>query len=246
MAVNIEKQLEAFAVELETALGDNLLAFCLYGPAVRHDVDNGDVSTLLVLKDAGPNALHPIARAVHGWTKRGYVPPLIFAEQGWRASTDVFPIEIEDMREAHRVLHGSSPFENMKTTGEDLRRELEREVRSKLLRLRTELVAAATSGKLLERLLLESIGTFFVLFRATLRLVGTPPPQEREPLVRAVADAAGLDVAAFGWVLDRLAGRKAAALTPSDPVGDRYLEQIERLALFVDTHAAGAPTAEEN
>lgn len=235
MAKDPKVLVETLGTELERALGDNLAAFCLYGPAVRHDTrDDRALPTLLIVRDASPLALRPIEKVVADWTRKGHPPPLIFSADGWRSSTDVFPIEIEDMREAHLVVRGQSPFEGVMTTRADLRRELEREVRSKLLRLRTQFVAAAPDGKALTELLLDSAGAFFVLFRAVLRLLGQSPPQEREPLVRATAEATGMDAGAFAWMLDRLAGRRAPALGAYDPRGDRYVEQIERLAVFVD------------
>ena len=246
MAKDKHAQLNALANQLETALGYNLVAFCLYGPGVRDDSAERDrqLTTLLIVNDVSPEALRPVEAAVNRWTKKGHPPPLIFAEDGWRSSTDVFPIEIEDMREAHLLLKGEPPFEGVTTTQEDLRRELEREVRGKLLQLRTEYVAAAPDGKAVGNLLIDSATTFFVLFRAVLRLVGKKPPQEREALVRDAAEATGMDYDAFEWILHKLAGRKAPALSAYDPIGDRYVSQIERLARFVDSYEPGGEEAE--
>ncbi len=80
------------------------------------------------------------------------------------------------MRDAHRVLAGRDPFDRVATRRGALRTELEHEVRGKVLRLRTEYAAAAADGKSLGRLLVHSAGTFFVLFRAFLRLTGGVPP----------------------------------------------------------------------
>jgi hypothetical protein len=248
MAKDALTKVEALAERLEEKLGDNLVAFCLYGPAVRHDTREGDraPTTLLILQDAAPARLRPIEQAISDWTRKGNPPPLVFAEQGWRASADVFPIEIEDMREAHQLVRGSDPFLEITTTREDLRRQLEREARGKLLRLRTEFVAAAPKGKDLEDLLLDSIGTFFVLFRAVLRLVGEAPPQTPKTLVQTTAGVAGLDGAAFDWTLDKLVGHNVPSLKSYDPVGDRYVEQIERFVEFIDAYdTAGTGPASE-
>lgn len=246
MAKDERAQLRTLADDLEKALGDNLVTFCLYGAGVRNDAagERKELTTLLILKDVSPEALRPIEAAINGWTKKGNPPPLIFAEDGWRSSTDVFPIEIEDMREAHLLLKGETPFEGLVTTRDDLRRELEREVRGKLLQLRTEYVALAPDGKALGNLLVNSVTTFFVLFRAVMRLVGQTPPQEREALVRATAEATGIDVDAFDWVLARLAGRKVPNLSAYDPIADRYVAQIERLARFVDSYQPESASAE--
>jgi hypothetical protein len=148
------------------------------------------------------------------------------------------------MREAHELLRGRDPFDGITTTKEDLRRELEREIRGKLLRLRTEFAAAAPNGKALGELLLDSAGTFFVLFRAVLRLVGRTPAQTPKTLVHETAEAAGLDASAFDWVLDKIVGHNVQALKAHDPVGDHYVQQIEQLAQFIDTYdTTSAPGA---
>ena len=249
MARDKMAKVEEFATRLEQALGDNLVSFMLYGPAVRAE-GKKDTTTLLIVRDASPKKLRPIEAFIASWAKKGNPPPLIFSEQGWRSSTDVFPIEIEDMREAHLLLKGEDPLDGLHTTKQDLRRELEREVRGKLLQLRTEFAAVASDGKAAGLLLADSAVTFFILFRAVLRLVGNTPPSDPKALVRETAEVTGLDSDAFDWILDRLAGRKPPALKAYDPVGDRYVEQIERLAQFVDsfdvTRAETAPEQGSN
>jgi len=235
MAKDLNTKLEEFATRLETALGDNLVSLLLYGSAVRVEGPNIP-TTLLVVRDVSPAALRCINDTVAGWAKKGFPPPLIFSDREWRESSDVFPIEIEDMREAHQLLRGSNPLDGIVTEQEDLRRELEREVRGKLLQLRTEFAAAASDGKALGALLIESARTFFVLFRATMRLAGRTPPLDVAELVRETADLADLDGTAFDWILNGLAARKQPQLKPYDAVGDRYIEQIESLAHFVDAY----------
>ena len=189
MGKDVDTRLQALTARLTETLGDNLVSFCLYGPAVRQDTREAgkEMTTLLIVRNVSPKALRPIEGTIAAWTKRAQPPPLVFSVDGWKASTDVFPIEIEDMREAHRVLHGGDPFEGITTTKADLRQELEREVRGKMLRLRAEFLAAAPRPKALEDLLLDSAGTFFVLFRAVLRLSGHVPPQTPRTLVQQVA-----------------------------------------------------------
>ena len=112
----------------------------MFGSAVRGGFGPGHVEAnlLLIVKDASTTALRPIERAIADWVKRRFPAPLIFTEREWRASTDVFPIEIEDMREAHELLRGDNPFDGLATNRAHLRHELEREIRGKLLQLRAE------------------------------------------------------------------------------------------------------------
>jgi len=236
MAVAREQDVERFAGRLEAALGENLVAAVLYGSAARGTYVKGrsDLNVLIILRDASAEALRAATPVLADWTKAGEPPPLVFSQAEWRASADVFPIEIEDMREAHRPVRGSDVFAGIATSRADLRQELEREVRGKLLRLRTEYAAAAPSGKALTRLLLGTASTFLTLFRATLRLAGREPPRGTGPVVRAAAEVAGMDAAAFDWIVGRLEGRAMPPLEPFDPVAVRYVDAIERLARFVD------------
>jgi len=228
--------LEEFARRLAAALGENLVSLLLYGSAARgtHVEGRSDLNLLLIVTDASVAALHAATPVVAEWAKGGQPPPLIFAAAEWRASTDVFPIEIEDMRDAHRVLAGRDPFDGISTRRGDLRIELEHELRGKVLRLRTEYAAAAADGKALGRLLAHSAGTFFVLFRGFLRLGGGVPPAGHDALVRETAGAAGLDAAAFDWVLATLDGKNPPALAAYDPIAGRYVDSMEKLADFVD------------
>jgi predicted nucleotidyltransferase len=236
MAGSTKPNLEQFASRLEAALGDNLVALLLFGSAARgtHVEGQSDLNVLLIVKDAAVARLHSATPVLAEWAKGGQPAPLVFAEAEWRASTDVFPIEIEDMREAHRMLAGRDPFAGLTTRRADLRRELEHELRGKVLRLRTEYAAAAADGTALGRLLVHSAGTFFVLFRATIRLAGGVPPQGHDALVRETAAAAGLDGSAFEWVLAALAGKNPKSLEAYDPIAGKYVDTMERLADYVD------------
>ena len=236
MAADRKLGVEEFARRMETALGGNLVSLVLFGSAARgtHVEGRSDVNVLAIVRDASVAALHAATPVVAEWTKEGQPAPLIFAEAEWRAATDVFPIEIEDIRDAHRVLAGRDPLEGLVTRRADLRTELEHEIRGKVLRLRTEYAAAAADGKALGRLLVHSAGTFFVLFRATLRLTGGAPPARHDALVREACAAAGLDASAFAWVLAALDGTKGPELAPYDPVAGKYVDAMEKLAEYVD------------
>jgi hypothetical protein len=193
-----------------------------------------DLNVLLIVRDASVAKLHSATAALADWTKGGESAPLIFSQGEWRASADVFPIEIEDMREAHRVIAGGDPFAGLTTRRADLRQELEREVRGKVLRLRTEYAAAASDGKALGRLLVHSAGTFFVLFRATLRLTGGVPPASHDALIPEAAAVAGLEAKPFEWLLAALDGRNPKPLQAHDPVAGQYVDAMEKLAEFID------------
>ncbi len=246
MAKKKREQAQEFADQIASVLGDNLRSLIMFGSAVRGGFGPGHIEAnlLLIVQDASTAALRPIERSIANWVKRRFPAPLIFTEREWRGSTDVFPIEIEDMREAYELMGGVDPFDGLTTTRAHLRHELEREIRGKLLQLRAEYAAVAPDGKALTRLLIDSARTFFVLMRGTVRLTGGTPSENPTSLVKMASEAAGLDATAFDWVVDKIAGRTVKALKPYDDIGARYVDELEKLADFVDRfdELAAAPS----
>jgi hypothetical protein len=240
MARNWETELEKLAGALGSALGEGLVSLLLYGSAARPGAtaQASDVNVLLIVRDASSAGLRPVAQAIAGWVRADYAPPLVFDEAEWRGSADVFPIEIEDMREAHRVLRGADPFAGMTTTLADLRSELEREVRSKLLHLRTAYAAAAPDGRMLEELLEHSSGTIMSLLRAALRVAGRPVPAALRDQAAAAATLVGFEPAAFEWIVAQqgaaAGGARPGRLTPYDIRATSYIDAVQQLAAWVD------------
>ncbi len=239
MARDDTARVNEFAAQLERVLGPNVLAMAQYGEAVRGELPHGDLplNLLIILRDAAPAALRPVSKVIADWVRAGNPAPLIFSETEWRDSTDVFPIEIEDMREAHRLVHGEDPFTGLTTTLRDLRQELERELRGKLLQLRAEFAAVEADAQALTNLIGASALTFLILFRALLRLRGTTPPATAADVMRSTAELTGFDAAAFDWALAKLTRRKAPRLAPYDPIAVHYVAAIEAVTHYVNAAA---------
>jgi hypothetical protein len=234
-----------FARRITELPGGNVVSVVIFGSAVRpgYAVGHAEFNILMIVRDASTAALRPIEPIVADWIKRRDPPPLIFSEEEWRRSTDVFPMEIEDMREAHQLLAGTDPFDGLTTSLDDLRTELEREARGKLLKLRSEYTASAPDGKELTGLLIESVNTFFVLMRGLVRMVGGTPQAEPRELIRQACAAADLDETAFSWVVDKISGNTVRALKAYDEIGARYVEEIEKMAHFVDQYSGRSRAA---
>ena len=227
------------ASRLAAALGDGLESVLLYGSAARGDyvADRSDINVLVLVRDASPGALRPAGEALAEWVRAGETPPLVLSDDEWRRSSDVFAMEIEDMRGGHRVLHGQDPLDGVTTTRDDLRRELEREVVGTLLHLRAAHAAAATEAKALEALLTSSVGQVMTLCRGLLRLHGEEPTADRAALVARAAALAGFESDGLEWAVATVGGRRPRPLASHDVLAGAYLAAVERLARHVDDFA---------
>src|SRR5438067_11127634 len=210
------------------ALGPRLVALLLYGSAARgtHVPDRSDVNTLLICDGVDQALFDALTPLVRVWIRAGHPAPRILAEREWRESADAFPIEYEDMREAHRLLAGRDPWPGIQVDREQLRRQLEHELMGKLVRLRQAYAALQEDPKQLARVVVGSAGGFFTMLRAVLRFVGRPVPASPAELVRS-ADAL------IGFTADRIAQLVQHAVTGPmprlanrDPLAASYLAAL--------------------
>lgn len=207
----------------------------LYGSAARGDYAEGtsDINLLLVLDDVTPATLRALGPAFTAWQDATPEPPLVISLGEWGRATDVFPVELTDMLASYRVLRGPDPLVGIAVPPEDLRRELESELRGKLLRLRQGYTLLAADPDALGALALRSAPTALVLCRAMLSLLGTPvtPPGDVERVVRAAAEAADFPSAAMLEVVRRR-GQKDWRCDPG--IFEGYLDAVARMAMYVD------------
>lgn len=181
-----------FGTQLAAALGPQLTALLLYGSAARHPGVTAAMNTLLIVRDRHAlegDVFAKLAKPVRQWVGAGHAPPLVMTDEEWRASADAFPIEYEDIHEAHRLLAGRDPWSGITVRREHVRRQLEHELMGKLMHLRQSFAAYWNDRKRLSDVVRETRSSFLALLRAALRLAGRTVPAAPDDLVR---EAAGL------------------------------------------------------
>jgi hypothetical protein len=221
-----------FLNQVDSALGAGYTAV-LYGSAARSDFVPGrsDINLMLITDDLSPARLSGLGGAFAAWRKSGYEPPLVILRSEWARATDVFPVEITDMRGGYEVLRGPDPVAGLHVAPTDLRHALEREFRGKLLRLRQGYVAAAGDPAALGALAGRSSGTFLVLLRALLVLLGRAVPHEPIEVAAVAAAAMGMDGEPLLNVVRHRAER-GWRCSPAEFEG--YLAAVARAATFLD------------
>ena len=103
--------LDGFTEALRAAHGEALVAVALYGSAARgeHVAKHSDHNVLVLVRTLTPAALRATATATRAWTRLGNPPPLVLTEAEWASSRDVFAMEVADILDHHRELHGTLP-----------------------------------------------------------------------------------------------------------------------------------------
>ena len=210
---------DGFATALSQALGPRLVSLVLYGSVAREQGAErgqpGGMNTLLIVDGVDADLFSRLGNSVRAWIGAKHPPPLIFTEREWRESADAFPIEFDDIRAAHRVLAGRDPWHGISVKHQDVRRQLEHELKGKLVHLRQAYAADWGNAKRLAETVQSTWAGFLTMLRAVLRLAGRTAPAAPEALVR---DAAVL----IGFGADGL----------TEPAA--YLDAVTRTAEYVN------------
>src|SRR5262245_20410852 len=221
------------------AAGAKLLSVVLYGSAARGDYQEktSDWNFILVLEDLKPETLESLSALIRPWVAKGQPTPRLFTPELIAHSADVFPIEMLDLQTSRIVLAGRDPFAGLSIGRDNLRLQCERELRTKLMRLREAYIESHDRPAELERLLTTSYTTFVALFRGCLSLMGGMIPRQNAEVVSTFCKHAGLEAAPIEAV-DRLKrGEKAAQ--PLKEIFAGYYDQLTQAVEAIDRFGIG-------
>jgi hypothetical protein len=221
---------EKMLAELRAHLGDQLVSAVLYGSAAAgdHSGKRSDINLLVVVRELQVPQLRLLSKALVPWVKQGHSEPLLLAEGSLAEMTDVFPLEILDMQENHRPLYGPDPLQGLAVKTEDLRMELEHELRGKLMRLKARFALTEARPGLVEKLMVDSLSTFLVLLKGVLRLRGEKPPARKMEALRKLRERLDFDLEPFEALHRLKNGEKIVKL---DVLGtfEKYLGALEAI-----------------
>jgi len=234
----MDHQLTAFVDDLRSTHKKNLQSVILYGAAAASDNDrhHKDYNLLVVLEKIGPADLSNAHAAVREWSKLGHNVPVYFTASEIENAADVFPIEFHQMRRARKVLYGRDVLANIDISNENLRHQVEFELRSKLLMLRRQYIPASATVEGLESLMTESLLSFIALFRGVLLVQGVDPPVGRRAALALTIESLGLNGRPFETIYNIRHNNFEDELTDTEAneLFAAYMEEIEKVIDAVD------------
>jgi hypothetical protein len=230
---------ETFTDSVKQALGDQLQAVVLYGSSATGDYIEGrsDYNVLLLARDWSVGTLDAMRSVTGKWQEAGNPAPLCFTPQRFKDAADVFPMEMLDIVDSHRVLFGDNPVSALSVENTHLRHQVEFELRSKLLKLRQSYLQMRKPQKALPDLLLNSLSSFQAIGRGALRLFDQPVPTDKQATIQALSKLIGTELDTFDTIQEMK--QEPALVKKHDCVKlfGRYLEQIESLLDHVDANS---------
>ncbi len=236
----MEKVLNELVEKLKQAAGGSLKSVVLYGSAASGEFQprHSDLNILCVLERIDAAELGKLNRTAAWWVGKGHPAPLVFTMDELRHSADVFSIELLDIKANHRILYGEDVFASFDVPMSLHREQVERELRTNLIRLRQAYLAAPRKTVTLERLMSASISTFMALFRHALIALGEHPPHSKRAVVDRLAELLGFEASPFHTALDAREGKRGQA--DVFQTFDAYLAAVTRVAEEMDRRLAAA------
>jgi hypothetical protein len=150
------------------------------------------------------------------------------------ATTDVFTIELIDMQQHRRVLHGEDVIAALEIPRTMHRAQVEYELREKLALLRQRAMLADSKDKLLWELLVHSAPSFATLFRHALIVLGHSASIDKREALNELCKYVTFDSTAISQVLDVRERKLETRKIDVRALFANYLEAIEKVTAAVD------------
>ena len=232
--------LEEFRTEAEKIFGEELVSLTVYGSHAADEPENqgGDVSVLIVVRALRKEALSAYRGIAHRYARRGIPAPPIFTESFLRESSDVFPLEFLGMAERRRVISGKDIVPELDITKENLRHQVEFELKGKLLTLRRMYLGSFGNKELLG-LLRDTVGPIVSVARGLLLLSDREAPHVKTEILDAIEKHFGLALPSIREALAARRGEKIP-LPRAEELFFAYQDEVERLCSLADGYRAEA------
>lgn len=229
----LDHEFREFCRGVVDALG-SVKSIIVYGSLARNEYfpERSDINTLIVCSDASLEALRRVVDVVAKGREGCRVTPFFLTLEDIKTSTDVFPIKFHDMKDAYEVVYGDDVLADLEIHDENLRLEVEQEMKILVLELRQFFIQRAKKGGAAgAEHFLAYFNSFLYLLKRLMKMQGLEAPKTNEELIRASAKQYGFDLELLKRLLEYKKGRAL-----KDPVAEAipFSAMVSKAADIVD------------
>ena len=216
--------------------GNTLVSLMLYGSAASGAYVKGksDINILAVLTPEGMNRLESAIEIVKNWRKRSVAVPLVMTKDFIVSSLDSYPIEFLNMKNNSIVIYGENVLEGLTFKPEDLRLQIERELKSKVLLLREGYLGSEGSARELRNLIGRSLTAFVSIFNALLYLKTGSAPRNKRATISEMSKVFGVNADVFTECFKIREGTDKLSKSDVPALFKKYLAEAEKVSHLVD------------
>jgi hypothetical protein len=165
--------------------------------------------------------------------------PVVIDSEFMFDASDVFPMEFLEWKESSIAFHGENPLNGLEISKQNLRLEIEENLRGKGLRLTQSYFEVGGNTNQFRDFLESTLPNFLTVFRNILRLAGQAPEYDPEKLMKAVEMLTGIDMTGFRRLIQSRAGAMKLTAGELETVFHAYLEELDKITEYTDSFDAG-------
>ncbi len=216
--------------------GCRLEAAVLFGSATGGNFIPGksDINIFMVFDKVGIELLVSLRGIFNRHFKKLKSRPVVVDREFVEHSTDVFPMEFLEWRDHSVVIFGDDPLRDIDISLDNLRHQVEENLRGKRLRLIQSYFEMDTRRNRLQPFLEETLPNFLTVFRNILRLIGKTPVSDAVALIEAVQNEAGVELTTIRRLQQMKVDKVKMNKAELDILFRGYIEELKKLTEFVD------------
>lgn len=229
----MQGQLNKLIDRIREVLGPKIVSVLLYGSKAGEENFTGhsDYNLLVILNEIDYTQFS----IMHDAFKKSNLPvvPVFFTEEEINTSKDVFPIDFFEIKDSYKILHGKDIFADMKIEVHNLRHEIEYELRSKILKLRSAYIKTSNANDV-SSLLAASISGVLAVLKNSLRLKNIVPPPKKGDAIEMFAKAFDQETLVFKEIIEIKNSGKHGDEKAMKQLFIRYIRELETAAAKID------------
>ncbi len=233
---NPEEIFEELIKDYKNIFGENLLSIILYGSSARREYvkKKSDINFLIILSEDGLHLLGNAFSIVKKWRRRAVSVPLFLTPEYIHSSLDSFPIEFYNIKQAYKVIYGKDFLKEIIINNKELRLQLEKEIKGKLIHLRGAFFESGDDKRKLKKLFSVSLGAFLAMFPVILHLKGIEYIEKRKDLLDKSCEVLGLDKGIYTTLLKIRENTYKFSKREGIKIWEKYVEQVGKIASEID------------
>lgn len=191
----MSKHLNNLKIDLEKIYKNRLSSIILYGSAAveSYNPKTSDINLIVIIENLVSQDLKAAYPVIKKWLKTKNPTPLFMDKQEWFNSLDVYAIECSDIKERHKIIYGENLVTPITIDLKDIRLQCESETKHMLVRLRQAYLVNNRDKRLIKELLIRVSKSTTAIFRAVLRLLNEPVPEDPKEVVKIIAEKLKFD-----------------------------------------------------
>lgn len=235
--MEVKEILNGVVEEYKKLFKEELVSIILYGSASGGEYLKGksDINLLIILSEEGINRIDSAIQLVRKWKKKRVATPVFLTEQEVQNSLDTFPVEYINFKSSYRVVYGKDILSGLSFDRELVRLQCERELRAKMVVLRSAILDAGIKKEMLKSVLIQSFKAFIAIFRALLYIEGKEIPSHTKEIIKEISSSININEDVFFRLLDLKDERIKLKDKEIISLSKDYVREVKSLVRLIDS-----------